>query len=150
MAAHRQNSAGKLFFTADFKAQIHAAIDSMLEVHDDKISRAVTAAEDHKLKVNMVLNLDCSESSPKASVDLRFTPETVTDSRTILVTNEDQGEFTLMTPAQMEAKAKADRLAKTKAAAEARASGEDPGEPEPHEEPGEPAEQVEKKGRKKR
>lgn len=128
MAASRQNSAAELFFTPDVKAQIHAAIDSMLDVHDAKIRKAVETAEDKKLPVGFKLLIDCSESSPALSVDMRFTPETVTDSRSIQVTDSNQHEFRILTPAMMEEDAVKAKAAKAKAEAEAGASGTPDGE----------------------
>jgi len=125
MAKVQQSSADRLMFTDDFKAQLHAALDQMLDVHDKEIRAAIDESEEKKLPLNFVVKLDCSESEPSCTVDLRFTPRTVTDSRTIRVTDPNQGEFHVMTPAQMEAEAAAQRAKRAKEKAQNAAEEKD-------------------------
>lgn len=97
-------------FDDETKLRIHKALDSLLDEHDAEALEAINEAELHQLSITLKLDIDRSESAPKIDLGLRFTPKTITDSRSIICTDPNQKEFQIMTPvavAEMQAKAKA-------------------------------------------
>jgi len=104
------------------------AMNELLTVHGDEIGEAINESEDRCLTVGLKMDLDCSESAPKVTVSLRFTPSTVTDNRTIQMDDPAQGKLEIYTNEELaaqkaKAEAEAERAAK-KAAKEAERKAE--------------------------
>jgi len=116
---------GVELFTEDHKAQINAAVRSLLEAHKPRVEKAINEAEDHTLVLNLKLTVDCSEGQPALDVKLSYTPETVTDRRVIKCSDPNQKEFEILSPAQMEQRAEEERTKAALEQAEKDAAAED-------------------------
>lgn len=111
-------------FGPDTRAQIIACFNSLLDEHGTRITAAIDDAADHKMPVTFVLDIDCSESAPQVDLKIRFTPETVTDVRSVVCKDPSQHEFTIMTPSQLAAARDEEKAAKKAAKEKGDESGD--------------------------
>lgn len=101
-------------------------IGKLLKKHRDKVESAVNDADDLKLPVTFKVEMDAAQSADQFQIDVRYTPETVTDRRVVRADPANEMTFVGMS---MEELARAEAKASEAAAEAERAShsgGESP------------------------
>ncbi len=91
-------------------ARILESVKNLLETHADEIASAIEESDDRALTVGIPLSFDCSESAPEIEVGFRFS-QAVTDKRTIMCDNPDQGTFAIFDPEALREKKEAEAAA---------------------------------------
>lgn len=125
MAATRKRSSAKNIFNPNVLAQLHTGLDQLLEKHGCEITASLEESDTHKLKIGLSIDVDNSESQPEIELNMSFVPRTVKDRRSIQCVDEDQSEFRVFSPAEMEAKEKEEKAREKAEAAKAKAGGND-------------------------
>lgn len=71
---------------------IVAQVEEMMRKHVGAVLAFVDDSESRKEKVNFGVDIDCSESEPHVKVSIRYS-QSVTDSRSVVLDDPDQGTF---------------------------------------------------------
>lgn len=75
---------------------IVAQVEELMRKHVSAVLNFVEESESRKEKVNFGVDIDCSESEPHIKVAIRFS-QSVTDSRSAVLDDPDQGTFKAIT-----------------------------------------------------
>lgn len=104
---------------------IVAQVEELMRKHVGAVLNFVEESESRKEKVNFGVDIDCSESEPHIKVAIRFS-QSVTDSRSAVLDDPDQGTFKAIT-AEAESQKKGKGKGKGKGKdADAEAPAEEP------------------------
>lgn len=118
MAVQDNSSSAKGIIDANFLAQTHESNKQLFGKHGLEIEEAIDDSEGKKLVVRVAYTIDCSKGEPIITVDMRFTPKTVTDRRTIKRSDPNQLHMQTFSPEQMLADAQREEVDKAQRAQE--------------------------------
>lgn len=71
---------------------ITSQVEEMMRKHVGAVLQFVEDSESRKEKVNFGVDIDCSESEPHVKVSIRYS-QSVTDSRSVVLDDPNQGTF---------------------------------------------------------